>query len=344
MKKIISVLLLVCTILACFVACKKDDSPEGYQLVSGEDEIFNLYVPKSWSSNLSSGVAGAYASIENKILVNAKTIRNAKNYTIGEYMSVALDSYKKMDGFELVSDPAQTTLGSYAAYVVEYKANLKETKDGKTVDRAYTFKVISAKVEATFTTLIYTAPTEHYSTYLPQFDEIVAKFEFKTFADGELEKDDFMVLVDENTPEGFQIASNDKYEYRLYVPLTWTVQRRTYNPKAYFSTTDSSNITMNMRVADEDIYDGKTYWEDYQKGTYFNLSEIVIDENAKLGQYPAYGVDYTCEISGVVYKIKQVFLTVNGNIYIFTYTSNRRNYEKHLEDVNKIIEMFEFKK
>jgi hypothetical protein len=180
--------------------------------------------------------------------------------------------------------------------------------------------------------------------YLPQFDEIVAKFEFKTFADGELEKDDFMVLVDENTPEGFQIASNDKYEYRLYVPLTWTVQRRTYNPKAYFSTTDSSNVTMNMRVADEDIYDGKTYWEDYQKGTYLNLSEIVIDENAKLGQYPAYGVDYTCEISGVVYKIKQVFLTVNGNIYIFTYTSNRRNYEKHLEDVNKIIEMFEFKK
>ncbi len=330
-------------LLGCFVACKKDDAPEGYQLVSGEDEIFNLYVPKSWSSNISSGIAGAYASIENKTLVCAKTTRNVKNYTVGEFMSVALKSYEKMDGYELISEPAQTTLGSYAAYTMEYKANLKEAAGEQTVDRAYKFKVINAKVEATFTTLVYSAPVEHFDTYLAQFEEIAAKFEFKTFNEGELETDDFMTLVDEKTPEGFQIASNDKYEYRLYVPLTWTVQRRTYNPKAYFSATDSSNVTMNMRVADEYVFDGKTYWEEYVKGTSYTISDIVVDENAKLGKYPAYGVEYTCDIYGVVYKLKQVFLTVNGNIYIFTYTSNRRNYETHLEDVNKIIELFEFK-
>lgn len=343
MKRILSVLLLLSMILGCFVACKKDDAPEGYQLVSDDDEIFNLYVPKSWSDNSSSGIASAYASVEDMALVSAKTIRNATNYTLGEFMSVAVGSYEKMSGYELVTAPAQTTLGSYAAYVMEYKATVKEGSGDSKTEKVYKFKVYNAKVEATFTTLTYAAYADSYDKYLAQFDEIVAKFEFKTFGENELEKDDFMTLVDENTPEGFQIASNDKYEYRLYVPLTWTVQRRTYNPKAYFSKTDSSNVTINVKLADEDVYDGKTYWEDYLESTSFAVSEITVDENAKLGKYPAYGVEYTCDVSGVVYKIKQVFLTVNGNIYIFTYTSNNRNYAKHLDDVNKIVELFEFK-
>jgi hypothetical protein len=160
--------------------------------------------------------------------------------------------------------------------------------------------------------------------------------------DGEIEKDDFMDTTT-GAPVGYQLASSDKYEFRFYVPITWTVQRRTYNPKAYYSLTDVSNVTINTVKVDEYVYDGKSYWEDFASTTSFELSDIVIDENAKMGGYDAYSVEFTETISSSVYKVKQVYLTVNSVIYVFTYTSTRNNYDKHIDDVNTMLEMFELK-
>lgn len=345
MKKIISAVLLITMLLACFTACAKDDAPDGTQLVSGEDEIFNLYVPKTWVSNLSSGIASAYYSLENNVIVSAKTIRNASNYTLGEFMSLAIKSYEAMDGYELVSPFASTTLGGLPAYVMEYKATIKEKGEGdKVTDVVYKFKVINAKNEATLTMLVYSAPEEFYDSALSDVDAIIANFEFKNFENGDLEKDDFTVLVDEDTPEGYQLATKDKYEFRFYVPLTWTVQRRTYNPSAYFSKKDLSNISISSRIATEDVFDGASYWKHYTELTSYELSDVVIDENAKMGGYDAYGVEYVATASGLKYSIKQVFLAYNNMIYIFTYTSDKLNYDKHMDDINAMLELFEFKK
>lgn len=337
MKKIIFAVFVLCVLLCTLVACgDKTEVPEGFQLVSGEDEIFNLYAPKSWNSNLSSGISGAYYSLENKVLVSAKTIRNAPNYTLGEFMAKAIKSYEGMAGYELVSGVSKAVLGGKEAYSMEYKATVG--------DVVYKFKVVNAKYEATFTNLIYSAPEEFFELGLADFEQMVAKFEFKTFNEGEIETDEPFTLVDENTPEGYQIASKDKYEFRLYVPLSWTVQRRSYNPSAYYSTTDLSNISLMTFVKDETITDGKAYWDNYAENCSYELSDIVIDENAKMGGYPAVDVEYVATISGIKYMMRQVFLTTNDMIYIFTYTSNSLNYEKHMEEVDKMIEMFEFKK
>ena len=345
MKKIISVLLLLSMLITCFAGCAKDDAPKGYQLVSGEDEIFELYAPKTWVSNLSSGVSGAYYSLQDNIVVSAKTIRNATNYTLGQFMTLAIESYEAMDGYELVSSYESTTLGGEPAYVMEYKATIKDKdENGEVKDVVYKFKSVIVKFEATLTMLIYSAPVENYDTAIADFDGIMANFAFKTFAEGEIEKDDFTVLVDENTPEGFHLASKDKYEFRFYVPLTWTVQRRAYNPSAYFAKNDLSNVSVSSKVLSDDITDGASYWQYYTETTSFKLSDIVIDENAKMGGHDAYAVEYLATASGLKYRIKQVFLTAGNMIYIFTYTSDRVHYEKHLDDVNSMIELFEFKK
>ncbi len=337
MKKIIFAALIIFVLLCTLVACgEKTEAPEGFQLVSAEEEIFNLYAPKSWNSNLSSGISGAYYSLENKVLVSAKTIRNAPNYTLGEFMAMAIESYEGMEGYELVSDVSNAVLGGKEAYSMEYKATVSGV--------VYKFKVVNVKYEATFTNLIYSAPEEFYELGLADFDQMIAKFEFKTFSEGEIETDEPFTLVDENTPEGYQIASKDKYEYRLYVPLTWTVQRRSYNPSAYYSTTDLSNVSLMTFVRTEKITDGKAYWDNYAENCDYELSDIVINEDAKMGEYPAMDVEYTVTISGIAYKMKQVFLTTNDMIYIFTYTSNELNFDKHIADVNKMVEMFEFKK
>ena len=337
MKKIIFAAFVLCVLLCTLVSCgDKTEAPDGFQIVSGEEEMFDLYAPKSWNSNLSSGISGAYYSLENKVLVSAKTIRNAPNYTLGEFMAMAIDSYEEMEGYELVSGASKVVLGGKEAYSVVYKATVSGV--------VYKFKVVNVKYEATFTTLIYSAPEEFYELGIADFENMMAKFEFKTFSEGEIETDEPFTLVDENTPEGYQIATKDKYEYRLYVPLTWTVQRRSYNPSAYYSVNDLSNVSVMTFVRSELITDGKAYWDNYAENCSYELSDIVINEEAKMGGYPAVDVEYVASISGINYMMRQVFLTTNDMIYIFTYTSNSLNYEKHMEEVDKMIEMFEFKK
>ena len=94
----------------------------------------------------------------------------------------------------------------------------------------------------------------------------------------------------------------------------------------------------------EGVTDGASYWQYYTETTSFKLSDIVIDENAKMGGYNAYAVEYLAAASGFKYMIKQVFLPMGNMLYIFTYTSDRVHYDKHLDDVNSMIELFEFKK
>ena len=321
-----------------FVFKEVETDPDGFLLTSSDDEIFKLYVPSTWAGNLSSGTASAYAPKGKDVLVSARTVRNAVNYTLGEFMSITVKSYEKLDGYELVSEPEATTLAGKDAYVIEYKSDISENNAVTT----YKFRAFVAKYEATFTILTYCAPEAKFDENLDDLKTIVEKFEFKSYEDGEIEKDDFMDTTT-GAPDGYQLASSDKYEFRFYVPITWTVQRRTYNPKAYYSLTDVSNVTINTVKVDEYVYDGKSYWEDFAGTTSFELSDIVIDENAKMGGYDAYSVEFTETISSSVYKVKQVYLTVNSVIYVFTYTSTRNNYDKHIDDVNTMLEMFELK-
>ena len=62
-----------------------------------------------------------------------------------------------------------------------------------------------------------------------------------------------------------------------------------------------------------------------------------------MGGKDAYAVEYVENISGVKYSVKQVFLAYNSMIYVFTYTSTKANYAKHLDDIDKMLEMFELK-
>lgn len=330
-------------IISKFVFKEVESTPDGFSIASGNDEIFKLYIPSTWIADASSGAAGAHSSKNIKNIVSARTLRQAKNYTLGEFTGITVESFEKLNGYELVSEPSLTALGGQEAYVIEYKAIITETVNDKPADVVYKFKTFVAKLEATFTILTYCAPENEFNATLEEFNSIVEKFEFKSYEDGEIEKDDFMDTTT-NAPEGYQIASNDKYEFKFYVPITWTVQRRAYNPKAYYSATDLSNVTINTVKTDEYVYDGKTYWEEYSASTSFEISEVVIDENAKMGGRDAYSVEYSQKISGTTYKIKQVFLAANSVIYVFTYTSTVANYNRHLEDINKMIEMFELKK
>lgn len=334
MKKILAA-LLVLVMLVGTVACSSDKTPEGYMLVSLEDEIFNLYVPQTWQNNVSSGVSSAYYAQGSGIIVSAMSQKTGTTgIQLSDYIATVIESYETtLVDYEQVTEPTTTTLDSFAAYTFDYKAKVGEN--------TVRFRCIIAKNENVFTTLTYCAPEAEFDKLLPDFDGIVDVFTFREF---EVETDPPFIFRDEHTPDGYKMASASQYEFRFFVPDSWSVDVGAAIPSAYYSATELSNVSLNSFMAMDSIKSGKQYWEAFKANYDYNLTEISVNENLKMGGFNAYAVEYTSEIAGFDYHVKQVFITTSTMIYIFTYTSDAEHYALHLDDVNAMIEVFEFKK
>ena len=334
MKKILAA-LLVLVMLVGTVACSSDETPDGYMLVSLEDEIFNLYVPQTWQNNASSGVSSAYYAQGSGIIVSATTKKTGTTgIQLSDYIAVVIESYENtLVDFEQVTEPKTTTLDSFAAYTFDYKAKVGEN--------TVRFRCIVAKNENMFTILTYCAPEADFEQHLSDFDAIVDVFAFRSF---EVETDPPFIFRDEHTPAGYKMASGSQYEFRFFVPDSWSVDVGAAIPSAYYSATELSNVSLNSFMVMEGVKNGKQYWEAFKSNYDYSLTEISVTENIKMGGFDAYAVEYTTEIAGFDYQVKQVFITTSTMIYIFTYTSDAEHYALHLDDVNAMIEVFEFKK
>ena len=333
MKKILAA-LLVLVMLVGTVACSSDGTPDGYMLVSLDDEIFNLYVPKTWQNNVSSGVSSAYYAQGSGIIVSAISQKaGTTGIQLSDYIAVVIDSYEEtLVDYEQMTEPKTTTLDSFAAYTFDYKAKVGEN--------TVRFRCIIAKNENMFTTLTYCAPEAEFDQLLSDFEGIVDEFTFREF---EVETDPPFIFRDEHTPDGYKMASASQYEFRFFVPDSWNVDTRATIPTAYYSATELSNVSLNSFMVTEGIKSGKQYWETFKANYDYSLTEISTDENLKMGGFNALAVEYTTEIANFDYHIKQVFITTSTMIYILTYTSDAESYDLYLDDVNAMIEVFEFK-
>ena len=333
MKKILAA-LLVLVMLVGTVACSSDGTPDGYMLVSLDSEIFNLYVPKTWQNNASSGVSSAYYAQGSGIIVSATSQKaETTGIQLSDYIDAVIDSYEEtLVDYEQMTEPKTTTLDSFAAYTFDYKAKM-----GENIVR---FRCIIAKNENVFTILTYCASEDEFEQFLSDFEGIVDAFTFREF---EGEADSPFIFRDEHTPDGYTIASASQYEFRFFVPDSWTVDTGATIPSAYYSETELSNVSLNSFMVREDIKSGKQYWENFKENYDYGLTEISVDEDFKMGGFNALAVEYTTEIADGDYHIKQVFITTSTMIYIFTYTSDAESYALHLDEVNAMIEVFEFK-
>ena len=336
MKKLLIILMVLATLVSV-VACSPSDTPDGYTLVSREDEIFNLYVPSSWQDNSESGISGAYSSLGSTVMASATTQYVADDITLDEYLEAVLQSYEAtLPGFKKLTDPTATTLGSFAAYRFDYQIASGEM--------TISFRCTVAKNESYFVTLSCCAPEEEFEDNVKTFDDIAASFTFRELPEEpETETEEPFILVDEHTPEGFYLASHSKLEYRLFVPNTWIVDTKSGVPSAKASQNELSHVSMTSIVRRDGVANGKEYWEMFKKNYEFELTEIATDENAKMGEYNAFAVEYKNNILGLEYHNKQVMLTTSDIIYILTFTADDDSYDKYLEDFNTIASMFEFK-
>ena len=74
----------------------------------------------------------------------------------------------------------------------------------------------------------------------------------------------------------------------------------------------------------------------------FDHTVISTDENATLGGLLAFAVEYDTGLTGMMYRVKQVFCATSNMVYVFTFTSDATYYEQHLPAVNEMLRMFTF--
>lgn len=170
---------------------------------------------------------------------------------------------------------------------------------------------------------------------------------------------------DPNAPDGYQIASNDKVDYTLFVPNDWVVDTDANSmvTSAHISEYEGANIT--MMVYDNESYPAETtadgeeispvvrYWADNQESlaklfdldaegnSTFKLESdgktTLMGKTAKGANVPAYTYVYTGTIGGVELKYMQVIACHNDSFYFFTYTAAAERYDEFVDAVNELL-------
>lgn len=147
-------------------------------------------------------------------------------------------------------------------------------------------------------------------------------------------------------PAGMKKISTDAVEYDLYIPSEWEEDYSAGVVTAYVSSADRSSISVIAFDLDDPYQTVEEYWND-NKGaftSFFTDMEFEVEGEATLlGGVTASKFVYTANASGEPYKFMQVICLRDGSVYIFTYTERAERYDRHLENVQKILENFSFK-
>ena len=170
MKKVLSVILILCMVIS-FAACSKDDTPSGMKNVAGEKDAYFLYVPESWVTN-NNGVVGAYYSTLDRSNVSV-TAYSGEEYTSSEEY---WNEFKSTVGaisteFEVVKENEPKTIGGKNAVQHIYKMTVGGVK--------YQIQQILVAYSNIMYVITYTAAEESFSLHADDVQVIIDEFKFK---------------------------------------------------------------------------------------------------------------------------------------------------------------------
>ena len=168
----IGTLLLVLLLALSAVACSDTEVPDGMQLVSGEEEKFDLFVPAMWTPM--QNPPGAYVSSADRSNVTVTshfpdTVMSASEYwtqkCLPEYTNV-------LENFSVVEERCEdTTLGGRDAKLYVFVYTISDT--------AYeSMQIITVQSDIIYT-LTYTATSAAFEDHLDDVESIRAEFRFR---------------------------------------------------------------------------------------------------------------------------------------------------------------------
>lgn len=351
--RIVSAILVALMILTLFVACaQNDDTPDGYQLVACEGDKFRLYVPtQGWSPNTTGGVTSAFFSMNENSSVAVYVADDAAEMSVEEYWEKCnLTFEKELDEYSFSGKSESVVLGGQPAKKYVYSAKVTLTEYGVAETATYKFMTVLCRYEGEMYVFVYSAPEEYYDSHIQDVegDEagkgIIPYFKFADpYSSGKTKEYSDKVEV----PEGMKLISTDERPYRFFVPESWKVNDRADISAAYFSDTDSSNVSLQFHIIDNDRIDTtvEEYFAECEK-TYKNIYASYALESAEditMDGVAAKKYTYTVVSGGVEYKQMQAIVEKGGAFYVLTYTALAENFESHINDVEKMIASFDIR-
>lgn len=350
--KTISALILCFIMILPLASCAKTDVPEGYQLVACDGDQFRLYVPTQWVPNSSSGVTGAFYSSVDAASVAVYVADDADELTVSEYWALCNEKYaNELDEYKPSDKTEKIVLGGQAAekHVFTAKKTVYSETEKKNITATYKFMQVMAKYNGETYVFLYTATEENYEKHIETVEGnaqdagIIPYFRFDkayTSEDGEKEFSDKVTA-----PDGMKLASTDERAYRLFVPSSWKINNRADASAAYASETDSSNVNVQMYMTSDNTETVEKYWERLETSYKEMFAEytLISDEAIKMDGVSAHKYTYTVVSGGQEYKLIQAIVRKGDMFYCLTYTALPENFDKHLPDVEKMIENFDIR-
>lgn len=170
MKKIISVILVICAIFAFSSCAKQEQAPDGMKNVAPDSEKYYFYVPQSWRTN-SGDIVGAYYGLSDRSNVSIMAY-GGEFETSEEYWSdFKTRSERVFSAFEVVTENEAKLISERNAIRFVYKMTL-DGKDYKCMQTVVSFSNI-------LYVITYTAPAENYDSHLEEVEKILSEFKFK---------------------------------------------------------------------------------------------------------------------------------------------------------------------
>lgn len=149
---------------------------------------------------------------------------------------------------------------------------------------------------------------------------------------------------DKSVPDNMQLASREDVTYCLYVPKTWNVNTDSGVSSAYYSSSDSSNVSVMTYYPEAESMSIDDYWKlsetEYQ--TAFAGYNLISSDTTLLGGRKAGKYTFDLTIGEEQVRMMQVVAAYDSMFYIFTYTSAPETFDSHLEEVQTIVDNFTF--
>ena len=166
---------IACTIL---VSCANEDGsvPAGFKKISDPEGIgavdYDLFVPKSWTADLGTGVTSAYVSGQDPSNISVMAFESDGNVeSLEQYWEKYEPSLKAIfPDYMLVNEPEEGELDGAPAMEYVYTATVGDT--------AYKFTQVVAAKETTFYVFTYTATADKYDSHIEEVIEILDNFRF----------------------------------------------------------------------------------------------------------------------------------------------------------------------
>ena len=172
-KKVI--VLVICALFVfSLTACSPDNyAPAGMKLITDSDIVdYKLYVPASWTADVSTGVVSAYVSSADHSNINVTAFElDDVNTTLAEYWAVYTEAFNStFSDMEYETEGETILLSGAAAVKYVYTATVTGTQ--------YKFMQVVSISNGTVYIFTYTSSPDNYSSHLEDIDKILSNFEF----------------------------------------------------------------------------------------------------------------------------------------------------------------------